>query len=274
MGTKPKSLEPKKHAVISGERVPTALSALENRLREVQEAVPPAHPDRDALMRIVYRLTEKSKATFREVYGEDTIEGSDTPWFFDYAFAIPEDGPYRHYSWQERLNAFAKGKQSIADQFQTQIELLQEKLSGTSPESGAHRALRAYGALDFHPAIAEAAGELYRHGHYANAIEDAVKALNNLVRLRSGKEIDGEALMTTVFNPKSPVLLFNDPQDASDQDEQRGFMMMFAGAVAGLRNPRAHKLIKDDPERALEFIAFVSLLAKLLDGTKKAPRGQ
>jgi Protein of unknown function (Hypoth_ymh) len=52
--------------------------------------------------------------------------------------------------------------------------------------------------------------------------------------------------------------------------EQLGFMMMFSGAVAGLRNPRAHKLINDDPERALEFIAFVSLLAKLLDGAKKA----
>ena len=57
----------------------------------------------------------------------------------------------------------------------------------------------------------------------------------------------------------------------TDEDEQQGFMMMFGGAVAGLRNPRAHKLIKDDPERALEFIAFVSLLAKLLDGAKKTP---
>jgi uncharacterized protein (TIGR02391 family) len=75
--------------------------------------------------------------------------------------------------------------------------------------------------------------------------------------------------METVFSPKKPVLRFNDGRDQSDQDEQKGFMMMFSGAVAGLRNPRAHRLIKDDPERALEFIAFVSLLAKLLDGTKK-----
>jgi hypothetical protein len=58
-------------------------------------------------------------------------------------------------------------------------------------------------------------------------------------------------------------------KDQTDQDEQQGFMMMFTGAVAGLRNPRAHRFIKDDPERALEFIAFVSLLAKLVDGAKK-----
>jgi uncharacterized protein (TIGR02391 family) len=99
--------------------------------------------------------------------------------------------------------------------------------------------------------------------------EDAVKALNNLVRLCSGVDGDGTSLMETVFSPKKPILRFNDLQDQSDQDEQKGFMMMFSGAVAGLRNPRAHRLIKDDPERALEFIAFVSLLAKLLDGAKK-----
>jgi uncharacterized protein (TIGR02391 family) len=131
------------------------------------------------------------------------------------------------------------------------------------------RAVRAYRDLDLHPVIGEAASKLYLDGHYASAIEDAVKALNNLVRGRSGKELDGDNLMTTVFSPNNPILQFNDLKDQSDRDEQKGFMMMFAGAVAGLRNPRAHKLIKDDPERALEFIAFVSLLAKLLDGVKK-----
>ena len=44
----------------------------------------------------------------------------------------------------------------------------------------------------------------------------------------------------------------------------KGVMMLFSGAVAGLRNPRAHGFIEEDPERALEFIAFVSLLAKLI----------
>jgi hypothetical protein len=39
--------------------------------------------------------------------------------------------------------------------------------------------------------------------------------------------------------------------------------------MAGFRNPRAHKFIEDDPERALECIAFVSLLAKLLDGAER-----
>jgi uncharacterized protein (TIGR02391 family) len=125
-------------------------------------------------------------------------------------------------------------------------------------------------ARDLHPVIAEAASKLYRNTHYANAIVDAVKALNNLVRLRSGKDLDGDKLMTTVFSPDKPILRFNDLKDQSARDQQKGYMMMFAGVVAGLRNPRAHDLTQDDPEDALEWIAHISHLAKLLDGAKKA----
>jgi len=135
-----------------------------------------------------------------------------------------------------------------------------------SGQSDAGKALRAYDGLEIHASIQRAAGQLYRDGHYANAVEASVKALNMLVRLHSGVEDkDGSALMEFVFSPKNPVLKFNPMLDQSDSDEQRGFMMLFSGAVAGLRNPRAHRFVQDDPERALEFIAFVSLLAKLAD---------
>jgi len=130
--------------------------------------------------------------------------------------------------------------------------------------------LRAYEGLSLHAEIARAASKLYRDGHYSNAVEAAVKALNALVRMRSELEIDGSALMERAFSPNAPTLRFNALADQSDKDEQRGFMMMFSGAVAGLRNPRAHGFIDDDPERALEFIAYVSLLAKLLDSAEKA----
>ena len=131
------------------------------------------------------------------------------------------------------------------------------------------RPLKAYEGLDLHPEIERAAGQLFRDGHYKNAIQDAVIALNNLVRLRSGLAEDGTTLMEKAFSPKAPILKFNALADDSDHNEQKGFMMMFSGAVTGLRNPRAHKLIQDDPERALEFIAFISLLAKLVETAKK-----
>lgn len=132
------------------------------------------------------------------------------------------------------------------------------------------KTLKAYQGLELHPAIERAAGQLFRDGHYANAVEDAAKALNALVRLNSGvDDKDGTKLMETVFSPGSPILRVNALADQSDQDEQKGFMMMFSGAVAGLRNPRAHKIIKDDSEMALEFVAYISLLAKIADKATK-----
>lgn len=136
--------------------------------------------------------------------------------------------------------------------------------------SSASKSLKAYEGLELHPEIEHAAGNLYKDGHYANAIEDATKALNALVRMRSGiEDKDGTVLMELVFSANNPVLKFNALAGSSDKDEQKGFMMMMSGAVSGLRNPRAHKIIKDDPEMALEFIAYISLLAKLVDRAVK-----
>ena len=60
-----------------------------------------------------------------------------------------------------------------------------------------------------------------------------MKALNNLVRLRSGLEHEGTTLMERAFSPTNPVIKFNDLTTQSDRDEQKGFMMMFSGAVLG-----------------------------------------
>ena len=117
--------------------------------------------------------------------------------------------------------------------------------------------------LELHPAIAKASSPLFRDGHYSSAIEDAVKAQNEIVRTKSMIDDDGVSLMNKCFSPKKPVLRFNALADECDRNEQKGFMEWFTGTVTGLRNPRAHKIIKDDPEMALEFIAFVSLLAKV-----------
>jgi uncharacterized protein (TIGR02391 family) len=151
---------------------------------------------------------------------------------------------------------------------ETKISIALERAPVSYADS--ERVVRAYRDRDLHPEIGEAAGKLYLDGHYANAIEAAIKALCNRVRVHSGKELDGADLMKTVFSPKNPSLRFNDFRDRSDRDQQEGYMMMFAGVVAGLRNPRAHKITQDAPEDALEFIAHISHLAKLLDRAKKA----
>jgi uncharacterized protein (TIGR02391 family) len=64
-------------------------------------------------------------------------------------------------------------------------------------------------------------------------------------------------------------LVINDLSDQTDQDEQEGMMHLFAGAVLALRNPRAHALLDDSPEMALEYIALLSMLAKRLEQAKR-----
>lgn len=241
--------------------IPASITKLERRLKEFEE-IPPLDEETDTFG-YASRSATRVNATIENVFGGDTADAHDHYIDADW-FTFPgDDHAYKREYW---IKGHARTRAALI----AAIEYLKEKQvdADTDAES---RTLRAYEGLDLHPEIARAASDLYRNGHYANAIEDAVKALNALVRLRSGEEGDGTSLMQTVFSPKNPVLRFNDMRDQSDTNEQTGFMMMFAGAVAGLRNPRAHSLIRDDPERALEFIAFVSLLAKLLDGAKKGP---
>jgi uncharacterized protein (TIGR02391 family) len=141
---------------------------------------------------------------------------------------------------------------------------------GDAGDDVASRVIKAYRGLDLHPVVAEVANNRYLDGYYADAIENTVKALNNYVRLKSGiSDQDGVSLMQHVFSEKNPILKFNDLLDENDRNEQKGFMQWFCGAVTGLRNPRAHKIIQDDPETSLEYIAFISLLAKLVDKTTK-----
>jgi uncharacterized protein (TIGR02391 family) len=152
---------------------------------------------------------------------------------------------------------------------ETAISMLKERLeyAGISPIG---RARRAIDGLNLHRDIEEAAGQLFRDGHYSNAVLAAANALTALVRYRSGHTQDGVDLMNTVFSVGKPILKFNDLIDESDRNEQKGFMMLLAGAVTALRNPRAHKRIEDDAEEAVEFIAFINLLAKRVDRAKRS----
>ena len=163
---------------------------------------------------------------------------------------------------KENINISIAQLNSIKEGFEEELE--------DAGRGKSARPLRAYEALELHPEIERAAGQLFRDGHYSNAVEDAVKALNALVRLRSGvDDKDGVKLMQAVFSAKAPILKFNDLNDESDANEQKGFMDLYCGAVTGLRNPRAHKILTDSSEEALEFISFISLLAKLCDKAKR-----
>jgi uncharacterized protein (TIGR02391 family) len=211
-------------------------------------------------------LTNKLNDTLRDVFGADTIEYNQYEvWDLDTSGA--------HMNQETPLYEVHEGIKDGIDRelskLETIIELFKEKL-GDVGETQSGKALKALGDLELHPEIERAATSLFENGHYANAVEDACKALNIFVKLRSGRDdLDGTELMQNIFSPKNPILKFNELQTESEKSEQQGMMFLFAGAMLALRNPRAHDLIIDDPEQALEQISFISFLAKSIERTKR-----
>jgi len=121
--------------------------------------------------------------------------------------------------------------------------------------------------LQLHPLVKEVSGALYRDGHYAQAIFEAFKAVNNLVKGKAGRsDLDGRDLMAKVFRKEAPILKLAPLVTQSDMDEQEGFMFLFMGAMAGIRNPKAHDNVpQPDQHRALEYLALASLLCRRVD---------
>jgi len=213
-------------------------------------------------------LSNKIETLLANIFGADTVEYKRYHW---QATRLDLAPVYmgRKLPIEEVRVGLQKGIANAKEQLESIKSGFLEDLEDAGQTSSG-KTLKAYEGLELHPAIEKAAGKLFKDGHYSNAIEDAVKALNALVKLNSGiEDKDGTALMEFVFSPNNPVLKFNNLTDQFDKDEQKKFMMLFSGAVAGLRNPRAHKIINDDAEKAVEFIAFISLLAKLTDKTSK-----
>ena len=116
--------------------------------------------------------------------------------------------------------------------------------------------------------------KLFADGHYARAVEEAFKYLNNAVKKKSGlTKKDGADLMRGAFSANSPVLKLNKFLSDTEKSEQRGYMEIFAGTMTGIRNPRAHDHELDDqPEAALEMLALANhLIRKLNDSILSKP---
>lgn len=120
-----------------------------------------------------------------------------------------------------------------------------------------------------HPKVVEVARPRYEAGHYADAVESALKALNSNVKQiykeRSGEERDGVDLMHAAFSPKRPLIVLGDQQTETGRNMQQGYMALFAGSMAGIRNPKAHDNIVIDETRAIHHLFVASLLFFKLD---------
>lgn len=128
--------------------------------------------------------------------------------------------------------------------------------------------IEIFDSLALHPEIKSASSSLFKDGHYTQAITEALKKVNNMVKKKSNmNQLDGKKLMLHVFSPNSPVLKLNQLITTTEKDEQEGFMHLFAGSMQGIRNPKIHDDVMQDadPFKTIEYLCLASLLAKAID---------
>lgn len=258
-----------RRANLTGAQMSQALPRLTKRLQELESfTVSGSKEDVSARAKALWH---KYDDTLLETFGHDTLEYQrfHVASFYESSGAVmfaSRGTPGR--SGAEELEPYRKGVSNGVRNLRTIIELFQEKIGEAGdPTSNPVRALES---LDLHPQIADASVELFRGGHYANAIEDACKVLDLLVKMKSKRsDPSGTELMQLVFSPRAPLLKFNDQQNDSEKSEQQGMMHLYSGAMLAFRNPRAHGILSDDPVIALEIIGFVNFLAKALDRAKR-----
>jgi uncharacterized protein (TIGR02391 family) len=120
-----------------------------------------------------------------------------------------------------------------------------------------------------HPAIREVAESRFCSEHFADSVEAALKSVNervrNSVKRVLGIEMDGSELMQKAFSKNTPVIRLGDLNTITGRNMQLGYMQIFAGAMTGIRNPKAHGNIVIDALRAAHFLFLASLLMYKID---------
>lgn len=120
-----------------------------------------------------------------------------------------------------------------------------------------------------HPRICALARPRYDAGFFGDAVETSFKEVNDAVKRiyqqESGNEADGAGLMTNAFSPANPIIRLNEQSNESERNIQKGYMQIFAGAMTGIRNPKAHANLNPDSRKTLHLISLASLLMCKID---------
>jgi uncharacterized protein (TIGR02391 family) len=123
-----------------------------------------------------------------------------------------------------------------------------------------------------HPNVREAAIRHYQAGDYRNAVLDAITAVFDKIRERTGIDKDGDRLINQALSVDAPILILSEVDTDSGRNDQSGFADIFRGFYRGVRNPKAHSLVHDlDAHKAGQHLVLASILMRRVVEARLAP---
>ncbi len=155
------------------------------------------------------------------------------------------------------------------------VKWFTEKLEKDEFDREKKKAEQLFDKIITHQQIREVSKDLFLGGKHRNAVLDAMIKIEEMVKEKAkrpkdnkGRELSGKTLMFRVFDLKEPILKWSDLQQQGEQDEHSGYCQIFAGAMLGIRNPKAHGTFRSRPMRALQLLHLATLLAERIDESK------
>ena len=127
-----------------------------------------------------------------------------------------------------------------------------------------------------HPLIIESSRKLFVDGHYANAACDAfieinarLKKIYQIIKPDAEEIPDGQDLVNKILSDKATMLEVCDRSTDTGVNIHNGTRFMLSGAMAALRNPKAHANITITADDALRRLMFASILMYKIDEAVK-----
>ncbi len=108
----------------------------------------------------------------------------------------------------------------------------------------------------------------YEKESFTGAIMDSIYFLSDLIRDKSGLDLDGVALIGQAFGGNSPRLKLGNLETESGRNIQSGIEQLLRGLYQAVRNPRSHDKYNDKREDADAIIVFVDYLARVIDQSR------
>lgn len=192
----------------------------------------------------------------------------ENEWFLFGSGQHSEDGSWsrepspntRRFRSVKTIEDYLKVADELARPYMREAE--DAAVSGPASPSEVSKAIP--GLEQLHPEVLRVSSALFADGYFAQAVFEALKAVEVRVKRQSGLATIGSDLMGKAFDPQHPRIVLSTTAADMARDEQEGFRFLFMGAMR-LRNLGAHDFPALDQRLAADYLAFASLLFGRLD---------